>query len=129
MATATQAQPPVTRTRTRTVCERPPPHPLLPPVPNLLRNCQLQIAVGTAGPQLVAVDDWALPDLKCKLPGAVCGAAGFQLAAVGCQTSCASSKVPFDPNCKFEINDGLSQPSTNVPTASTGNPSEVPELL
>ena len=75
-------------------------------------NCELQMSVGTAGPQLRAPDlsghcrtstassraQWALPDLNCELQISV-GTAGPQLRAPDlsghCRTSTASSRAQW----------------------------------
>ena len=75
-------------------------------------NCELQMSVGTAGPQLRAPDlsghcrtstassraQWALPDLNCELQISV-GTVGPQLRAPDlsghCRTSTASSRAQW----------------------------------
>ena len=99
--------------------------------------CELQMSVGTAGPQLRAPDlsghcrtstvssraQWALPDLNCELPDLNCelqssvGTAGPQLRAPDLsghrRTSTASSRSQWalpDLNCELQSSVGTAGP-------------------
>ena len=101
-------------------------------------NCELQISVGTAGPQLRAPDlsghcqtstassrsQWALPDLNCEVQISV-GTAGPQLRAPDlsghCRTSTASSRSQWalpDLNCELQISVGTARPQLRAPDLS-----------
>jgi len=100
--------------------------------------CELQMSVGTAGPQLRAPDlsghcrtstassrsQWAPSDLNCELQISV-GTAGPQLRAPElsghCRTSTASSRAqwaPSDLNCELQISVGTAGPQLRAPELS-----------
>ena len=108
---------------------------LLPPLSFFPPNSELQISVGTAGPQLRTPDlsghcwtsaansrsQWALLDLSCELQISV-GTAGPQLRTPDlsghCWTSAANSRSQWallDLSCELQISVGTAGPQLRAP--------------